>query len=325
MVPDSALVNRMQSERAALEPMFASWQGAMAEDPLTLSASASAGLSQVSTFLDDLAQALAETPVSASLSSATLAGYQSSIAAARLSVSGAASSLTGAAAALTAAEGALTLAEAPPTAEAVEEAQAQVDAAQAALSAAQVAAGKDALFAPISGTVTVQNANPGETVSPGVPLVSLESDAAWESKALVSQVDVAKIKVGDQVAVSFDAYPGVSFPATITAVDPAATVVGGVASYQVTATFTGNDPRIVAGLSSHLSITTDQVAQALVIPASAVITDASGAEFVYVKQAKGPDAKVAIETGITSESGMVQVLSGVSAGQQVLAFGSAHS
>jgi multidrug efflux pump subunit AcrA (membrane-fusion protein) len=324
IVPDSALVNRIQSERAALEPMFADWNAALGEDPLALAPSASADLERVSAFLDDIAAALAKTPTSASLSASALASYQASIAAARASVSGAASAVTGASAALTAAQGALDLAQAPPTTEALQEAQAQVDAAQAALQAAQVASGKTALLAPISGTVTAQNANPGETVSPGVPLVSLESDASWQVKALVSQVDVAKVKVGDPVAISFDAYPGATFPAAITAVDPAATIANGVASYQVTATFSQNDPRIAAGLSAHLSITTGQVAEALTIPASAVITDASGQEFVYVKQAQGADVKTAVETGIESAAGMVEVRSGLAAGQEVLAFGSAH-
>jgi HlyD family secretion protein len=326
IVPDSALVNQLQSERAALEPVFTAWSASLSAggDPLSLSAGASADLTQVSALLDDLAEALAKTPISASLSATQLASYQASIAAARTSISGSASAVTAATAALTGAEAALALAEAPATAEELAQAQAQVDAAQAALQAAQVAQGETVLAAPISGTVTAQNANPGETVSPGVVLVSLESDSAFEAKAPVSQVDIAKVKVGEQAAATFDAYPGVSFPATITAVDPAATVTDGVASYQITATFSGNDPRIVAGLTAHLSIVTDQIQNALVVPASAIITDPSGAEFVYVKQASGPDAKVEVTTGVESASGMIQILSGLSAGQAVLTFGSAE-
>ncbi|MGH7175555.1 MAG: efflux RND transporter periplasmic adaptor subunit [Minisyncoccia bacterium] len=329
IVPDSVLVSRLEQERAAIEPMLTSWGTQVSAttfastDPSVIGQTSSANLATLSAFFDDLAEALAETPASASLSASALASYQASIAAARSALSGSASALTSATALLTAAEGTLALAQAGATPDAIAGASAQVDAAQAALEAAEVASGQTVLSAPIAGVVTVQNADPGQTVSPGVVLVSLESDASWQAKAPVSQVDIAKVKVGQAVEASFDAYPGVSFPATVSAVDPAATVTNGVASYEVTATFVEKDPRIYAGLTAHLSIITDEVESALVVPTSAVITDSSGGQFVYVKGTSGPGVKTPVETGIESASGTVQILSGLSAGQQVLTFGAA--
>lgn len=325
-VPDSTLATRLVQERIALEPVLASWgaeisSSGFASGDLTASgATAVAGLTQVNTFLDDAAAALSKVQPTPSVPVATLNSYQTAVSGARTSVSGSLTSLTAAKSALTSAQGTLTLAQAGATPQAVAAAQAQVDAAKAQVQSAQVSSGQTVLVAPIAGTVTAQNAHLGQSVTPGVPLVSLQGTGAFEVKAPVSESDIAKVKVGQPVTATFDAYSGANFAATITAVDPAATLVNGVPTYQVTATFTANDPRIQSGMTAHLSILTASVADSLIIPSSAVISD-NGAQFVYVKGAK-TDVKTPITTGVMGADGKVQVLSGLAAGQQVLTFGS---
>ena len=313
VVPDSVLVNATVQERIALEQVLTNWNAGIASGTLD-PAVAAQDLTQVSTFLSNMASLLAEVQPSQAVPAATLAGYQASIASARSSIAASLSALTGA-------EGALMLAQAGATPQAIAAGQAQVDAAAAAVQAAAVAAGETVLSAPISGTITAQNANPGQTVAPGIILVSMESDAAFEAKAPVSEADISKVKTGESVNATFDAYPNTNFPAVVTAVDPAATLTNGVASYQVTATFAQNDPRIASGLTAHLSIITATSTDALVIPVSAVITDASGNQFVYAKAARGADQKLPVTTGIEGADGMVQILSGLSAGTKVLTFG----
>jgi HlyD family secretion protein len=326
-IPDATLTTTIVNERIALEPVFVAWGAQVGsasfatEDPSVPAADAAHYLAQVNAFLDDAAAGLTKTQSSPSLPAATLAGYGTAVVAARANVAGALTALTGAETGLTSAEGALTLAEAGPTPQAVAVGEAQVAAAQAALDAAHVSANETVLAAPIAGTITAQNAHLGETVTPGVPLVSMEGTGAFEAKVPVSEGDVGKIKVGDPVTVTFDAYPGQSFSATITAVDPAATMTNGVASYQATATFLANDPRIQSGLTAHLSIITSSISSALVVPASAVISDGAS-EFVYLKGAKGPE-KTPVTTGVESTSS-IQILSGLSAGDEVLTFGSAQ-
>jgi multidrug resistance efflux pump len=59
---------------------------------------------------------------------------------------------------------------------------------------------------------------------------------------------------------------------------------------------------------------------ALVIPTSSVIKD-SGQAFVYMKGATGVSVKTLVTTGLTSAQGMTEITSGLSAGQEVLTFG----
>ncbi len=61
-------------------------------------------------------------------------------------------------------------------------------------------------------------------------------------------------------------------------------------------------------------------ASALVVPSSSVITDGAQA-FVFVKSSGATPTKTPVATGLVSGSGMTEIVSGLSAGQEVLTFG----
>ena len=244
-VPDATLTNRLQTERVALEPMFSSWQAALvsstdnAENAVPMS---EADLTTITSFLNDLTAALAETQQGGSVSSATLAGYQTSVNAGRLNVSGALSGLIAADTAYKAATGALMLAQAGATQNDIDAQKAAVDAAQAALDGVTVSLQESTLIAPFSGTVTAVNTSLGQTVAPGQSLVSLESTGGSKASALV-------------------------------------------------------------------------------VPTSSVIEN-DGQAFVYVKAGAAAPVKTPVTTGLVSTDGMTEILSGLTAGQEVLTFGS---
>ncbi len=325
-VSDATLLNKVQSERVALESVFGAWQTTLSgaeADPVGASGAVTADLTEVSAFLDDLAALLAETPVGGSVTATALAGYQSSVNAARSEISGSVTgALPGVTTALTSykgAVGALTLAQAGATPEDLAAQQAAVDAAAAAVQSAQASLSDTVLVAPVSGTITAQNANPGETATPGVPLVSMVADGKYQATAQVSETDVAKIRVGDEVDATVSAYPGASFPAKVTTVAPSVTTVDGVSGYAVTVTFDTVDPRLSEGLSATLRIITATKDSALQVPSSAIITNGTST-FVYVKSAGGA-VKTPVVTGITSADGHTEIVSGLSAGDMVFSYG----
>lgn len=315
-VPDATLVNRLHDERIALEPMLAAWQNNATS---TTAGTAETNLQMVNTFLGDLAMALAETPVGGTVSATELADYQTSVNTGRLNVSGALTALTAADTAEKSAVGALILAQSGATTNDIAAQQAAVDAAQAAVQSAQVAVTDTQLVAPVSGIITAQNADLGETVSPGIPLISMIANGAFEVQASVSENDIGKVAVGEPVTVTFDAYPGVTFPATVTTVDPAATVNNGVSSYGVTVTFISQDPRIKPGLAANLIIVSATRNAALLVPSSAIITTASR-QFVYLKGAHGA-VETPVTIGIVGAAGVTEITSGLTAGEEVLTFG----
>ena len=132
----------------------------------------------------------------------------------------------------------------------------------------------------------------------------------------MSEADIAKVQLNDKVEVTSTAYPGVTFDAAVTTVNPAASMDNGVASYGVTVTFLSDDARLLPGLSANLHIITAAKDSVLLIPTTAVITNGDQ-KFVYVKTSKG-SLEVPITTGIESASGMTEVTSGLSAGDKVL-------
>ena len=315
-VPDATLVNRVQTERVAIEPILVSWGQELAS---STASAAEANLVSVNVFLGNLATALAETPAGGSVSATTLAGYQASVNAGRLNVSNALTALTAANLAEKSAAGTLALAQSGPTTDDVAMQQAAVNAAAAAVQAAQVNANNTKLTAPVTGVITAQNANLGEVVAPGVPVMSLIAGGALEARAYISENDIGKVAVGELATASFSAYPGTVFPAVVTTVDPAATTVNDVSAYGVTVTFTGNDSRIKPGLPAYLEIVAATKKNALLVPSSAIISNGTQ-QFVYVKSG-GTVIETPVTTGITGSKGVTEVTSGLTAGEKVLSFG----
>lgn len=323
-VADATLVNTVQSERVALEGVLTAWSGAAVASSTDVTAQvtlAKTNLRAVSVFLDNVTKLLSEAQPGGTLSSAALVGYQTNINAGRLNVSSARTGLIAADTAYTAAVGALTLAQSGPTQNDIDAQAAAVAAAQASLLAAQAAASQAVIVAPVSGTITAQNADLGATAVPGVPLISMISDGKYQVVAPVAETDITKIHLHDAVQVTFDSFPGETFDAVVTTVAPAATVTDGVSSYSVTATFLQNDPRLVSGLSANMRIITATKDDALSVPTSAIIR-AGDAQFVYV-ETTGVPQRTPVTTGIVSADGRTEILTGVAASDTVLSYGAA--
>ncbi len=335
IVPNEALQNTIRQERIALEPILTSWHKMIytpsfdiATNTGTMSASARTNLTAISLFLLHISKALSVTQTSATLPLSTLRGYQASVAIAQNSVSNAFSMLTGAdtakrsaQTALAAAQEQLTLKQSGATIHTIQAQEAQVAVARAALSAAVATESNAVIRAPVAGTITKQNAHVGQTVLPGMILVSFISDGKFEADTYVSQMDLVKIKSGDAVQATLIAYRHTTpLKATITKVSHSPIIRNGVTSYKVTATFVATDPRIKEGFTALLHIITKQVNIALVVPTSAIIQNGNRS-FVLLRTAGGGTQQTMVTTGITSVNNMTQILSGISVGARIESFG----
>ncbi len=87
-------------------------------------------------------------------------------------------------------------------------ARANLNEANASLGLSQVNLSYTALHAPSTGVVTVRQAELGEVVSPGSPVVTLSDlDHIW-LRAYVAETDLGRIAWGQEVTVTTDTYPG---------------------------------------------------------------------------------------------------------------------
>jgi HlyD family secretion protein len=86
-------------------------------------------------------------------------------------------------------------------------AAANVRSASAALRMAQIVLGYTVLRAPFSGVILVRQAELGETVVPGTPVVTMaDLDHVW-LRAYINEPDIGKIRFGQRVTVTTDSYP----------------------------------------------------------------------------------------------------------------------
>ncbi len=207
------------------------------------------------------------------------------------------------------------------TSQEIDAQQAQVDAAVATLKGVQAQIAKTYIIAPFAGTVSKASAKMGEIVSPNVSVVSLLSDNHFQIDTNIPEADIAKIHMGDSANVTLDAYgTGIVFNAAVGAIDPGQTIVNNIPTYKVTLQFTKEDPRIKIGMTANIDMVTGKADNAVLVAKNAIVRK-ENKEFVVVSGANGKPEEREIQTGIEGTNGMIEVVTGLQAGDKVASFG----
>ncbi len=197
--------------------------------------------------------------------------------------------------------------------------QAQVANAQAQVTSAQSKLQNSQIVAPISGVITQFDAKVGQYASPGSTLISIISASSFEVDTQVSETDVGKITIGNKVSMTLDAFPGETFTGSVSYIDPAQTNNEGVVGYKVKITFDTDDKRLKSGLTVNINIETRNKDNILVLPQYAILQNDDGT-FVQVLEDKAVK-NIPVTLGIQDQSGNVEIVSGVTEGEQVLNIG----
>ena len=82
---------------------------------------------------------------------------------------------------------------------------------------------KDAvIYAPVSGVVIRKNIEPGETVAPGIPVLTIgDLENPW-IKVYVKEDKLGLVKLGQKARITVDSYPGRAYEGTVTFISPEA-------------------------------------------------------------------------------------------------------
>jgi HlyD family secretion protein len=116
----------------------------------------------------------------------------------------------------------------------VRSAEAQVSQARAQLSSAQTNLSKATIYSPVTGVVLSRQIDPGQTVAASftapVLFTIAEDLAAMKLEVRVDEADVGQVQQGQRATFTVDAYPGRTFPATVTRIDVGANASGSTAS-----------------------------------------------------------------------------------------------
>ena len=198
---------------------------------------------------------------------------------------------------------------------------AQIALSQVALEIAQNEYTDSQLFAPIDGLVTFIYGKVGQNVSISETALSAFLTIQADNlivEANVPETDVSKIKAGDKVVMTIDAFDFTEkFEGSVVYIDPAETVIQGVVYYQIKTAFDLKDARLKSGMTTNLDIVTAQKDNVLIIPARAVKYEDS-IRYVEVL-VDGKPKKTTIKTGLESDQD-VEVTSGLKEGDKIITF-----
>jgi macrolide-specific efflux system membrane fusion protein len=235
--------------------------------------------------------------------------------------------LAAAEAAIAAAEQQLAAAQASGSSTQIASARSQVASANVSLVSAQQEEAATRLTAPESGTVLAVNGAIGDGVnagSSGAPqpgntsegFIVIGSATSFVASAAFTQTEDVELAVGQTVTVNVDAIPGLRLPATVTSIDPSATLVNGVPSYYATMTLTSSDKRLRDGQTVTVNVVVATAKNVLAIPTQALFTNATGALQVDVWSG-GSVYATTVTIGLVG-SALTQITSGLQQGEQVM-------
>ena len=175
---------------------------------------------------------------------------------------------------------------------------------------------------PLTGIVVERNVTPGQSIGgeSGQVLFTVADLDLLQVVADVYERDLAYlalVKEGQLAKVSVEAYPDVSFPATVTTigdvVDPASRTI------KLHALVNNKDHRLKPEMFARLHIQVGESALLLTIPREAVL-DEDGKQFVYVVE--GIDQYVKREVKVSTISpDQVRVLEGLASGERIVTKG----
>lgn len=324
-ISNSTLEYEIENGRFNLEGVLDFWQSEVAgistssasADLKLYIASTKSHLDQVKVYLDKVALAVSSLSVSTSLSQTTLDGYKSDISTARTNVNTAINNVSAAEADWIIQQKELSLQESGTASEVVLAQRAQVEQVEAKFRNIQAQIAKTFLRSPIAGLVTKQDAEVGEIVAASEKITSVISDARLEIEVNVPEADVAKIAIQDLAKITLDAYGSdLVFESKIITIEPAETIIEGVATYKTILQFVKDDARIKSGMTANIDIVTDQRENVIVIPQRYVITRNGDKIVRMMKNGLLEDVKVTV--GLRGSDGNIEILSGLNEGDRVV-------
>ncbi|MEK7569798.1 MAG: efflux RND transporter periplasmic adaptor subunit [Patescibacteria group bacterium] len=173
------------------------------------------------------------------------------------------------------------------------------------------------IYAPFSGIVTNVSKEVGETVSASETVITAMSKGTFEIESYVPEVNIALIEVGNEASVTLDAYgEDAVFGAKIVSIDSAETIRDGISTYKIKLLFDQEDERIRSGMTANISILVFEKPGVIVVPGG-VIFERDGKKFVQLRKKKDVVDQEVV-TGSTSTLGQVEIVSGLSDGDEVI-------
>jgi HlyD family secretion protein len=191
--------------------------------------------------------------------------------------------------------------------------------AKSALDNANVILSYATLTAPISGVIGSVSTQEGETVAAGMTsptFVTIIDLDRLEVDAMVDEVDIGKVRVGQKATFTVDSFPAREFPGKVVAIYPDAILLENVVYYDVVIEIQGNRDKVLRPqMTASSTIFLDAKTGVLAIPAKAVKRE-RGKNVVYVMKGDQPQPR---EVKVGWKDGTwIEIVAGLQEGETIL-------
>jgi membrane fusion protein, heavy metal efflux system len=175
------------------------------------------------------------------------------------------------------------------------------------------------LHAPISGTITERNINPGMEVRSDLtaPLFVISDLAQLWVQMDIFEKDIGLIHVGATVSLRVPAYPTESFTATISYISQI--VDETTRTVKVRCTLPNPDGRLLPAMYASVEVQSDPDDLAIVVPLTSLFTE-DESEWVYVDIGDYHYQKRAVKVGLRPKDRAV-ILEGLKPGERIVVHG----
>ena len=194
--------------------------------------------------------------------------------------------------------------------------QAQINEAQAKIDLIREQIKESSIFSPTAGQIARIDKKEGEIAQASEGVMYLIPADPFQVKVDIYEEDVVKMSTGNTVNISLSAFPNEFFKGKIVSIDPAETLKEGVVYYETTIDFENPPEKIKPGMTADMTITT-MIKETVLVILGAAIQVSDGQTMVQVLNGKKIESRQ-IEIGIKGSDDMVEVVSGLKEGEEVI-------
>ncbi len=192
-------------------------------------------------------------------------------------------------------------------------------AARAQVAEQQATMAEKLVRAPFAGRLGLRQVDLGQYLPAGTTVVTLQSLDPIFVDFYVPQQALAAVRPGETASLKVDTYPGRAFTAQVTAISPKLDQASRMA--QIRATIANPDGALLPGMFASVTIASGPAHMAVTVPNAAVIYNPYGSAVFVVDHAHPPVVHQTLVTTGETRGDQVQVLAGLSPGEQIVTSG----
>ena len=193
----------------------------------------------------------------------------------------------------------------------VSAARASIMQAEANYATASANMGYTKIVSPVKGIVISKEVEVGQTVAASFQTPTLftvaEDLTKMQIETSVSEADIGKVVVGQDVNYTLDGYPDLVFTGKVSQVRLSPTTESNVVTYTVIIEVENNEGKLLPGMTANVSIITGKKEDILTVPNVALKFTVAGNTQKYDQKGiwidkKGKPVRVNIETGVSDDN-----------------------